>query len=613
MKKISCIFAGLLLTAAVWGQVLWEKKIDVTKNQTEYYRNLGTIPLNRLSQPGRVLVTISASGDAMIGCRLRVFPQQGKPEFYTVFWNRKMKGSVAEYSGVAPVDIDPDLIKRVEIYTYNIGKKGIFQVESLKIAAAGKTDETANPVARDKTYTQFDYKPGFFPIGVYVYFYGKDFVTKTYAAERGMTAEKYVDTIFADLKAHGCNCVYVANLTTDPPFFKFVCETAAKHGLKVFAQGTGALYIRTNKDRVYFDTVTVPAIKKYLHQYNDIPNLVGYTGKEEVVPTSHAMALMKEGRFLAKEQMPKVAAFTLHNNIKSMRLDNGADIPEWFGFDRYRFRLVSNAEGNFVISTPSDMTRLISKEIGEFYSAAAALKRPLIYVGQGYKAYEIQKSDKYSKASGYKEIEPGVWKGFFRYLPKNGMHLQFWIAVSRGCRGYLIYHYQTKELDGTKQKYLYEQCLVDLKGNESWFWKETGECFRDNAWLLPLFSEWCREGTPAASSPTKDVLVNTFILPEYKGRFILPLNTQIATWDQDNPYRTDSDTKLYSDDENLQGFDWSGPRNIVLKLVNEGELRDFQTGAVVKPSEIVLAPGQGKVFFQGSKSDFDAVKKHFGL
>ena len=334
--------------------------------------------------------------------------------------------------------------------------------------------------------------------------------------------------------------------------------------------------------------------------------------KEEVRPAEKEMSLMRQGRKLSKEQMPKIPVFTLHNNITSMRKDNGKDIPEWFGFDRYRFRMVLDAKGKYVISTPSDMTRLISKEIGEFYNAAAALKRPLIYVGQGYKAHEIRKSDKYSKATGYKEIAPGTWKGYFRYMPKNGMHLQFWIAVSRGCRGYLIYHYQTGS-EGNEVGRLYEEDLVDLRGKESWYWKEAGECFKANAWLFPVFSEWCREGKPAASSPTKDVHVNTFILPGYKGRFVLPLNTQIATWDKTNPFRTNANTQLYSDDENLQGFNWSGPRKVVVKLANKGELRDFQTGKVVNPAEIVLPPGQGRVYFQGSKAEFDAVKKHFKL
>ncbi|MBQ9337770.1 MAG: hypothetical protein IJS14_10800 [Lentisphaeria bacterium] len=612
MTKFIMTAAAALVSAAAFGQVLWERKIDPPKDQKEYYFSQGPIDLIKIAPPGQVKVTIVASGDAKVGCRLRVFPQKGKPEFKTIFWNRQLKGDSAEYSGVTDFVIDQMQFRRVEIYTYNIQKKGTFKVEALKVSVPGKKETPeVIPVAEAKTYTEFAFKPGFFPVGVYVYFYGKKGAER-YAAQRNMTVEQYVDTIFADMKEHGCNVVYVANLTTDPPFFKFVCETADKHGLKVFAQGTGELYVRTNKDFKYFETVTVPAIKKYLPQYNDIPNLVGYTSKEEVSPTEKEMKLMKEGRRLSNEMMPKIPVFTLHNNINSMRKDTGADIPEWFGFDRYRFRMVENAKRNYVISTPSDMTRLISKEIGEFYDAAAALKRPLIYVGQGYKAHEIRKSAKYSKATGYKEIEPGVWKGYFRYMPKNGMHLQFWIAVSRGCRGYLIYHYQTSS-EGNEVGRLYEEDLVDLRGKESWYWKEAGECFKANARLLPVFSEWCREGKPAASSPTKDVHVNTFILPGFKGRFILPLNTQIATWDKTNPFRTDENTQLHSNDENLQGFEWSGPRKIELKLANQGELRDLLTGGIADPAEITLPPGQGRVYFQGSQAEFEAVKKHFNL
>ena len=612
MKKVILTLTAALVSAAAFGQVLWEKKIDPPKDQKEYYFGHGAIPLDKITQPGRIKVTVIASGDAKFGCRLRVFPQQGKPEFKTIFWNRQLKGASAEYSGTTTFNIDPDLMKKVEIYTYNPEKKGTFKVEGLKVSVPGKDEvKPAVPAVPDKTYTEFDYKPGFFPVGVYVYFYGKKGAEK-YAARRNMSVEQYVDTIFADMKDHGCNVVYVANLTTNPPFFKFVCETAAKHGLKVIAQGTGELYVRTERDRKYFDKVTAPAIKKFLPQYNDIPNLIAYTSKEEVKPTDKEMELMREGRRLSKQAMPKIPVFTLHNNITSMRKDNGEDIPEWFGFDRYRFRVVQDAKGNFVLSTPSDMTRLISSEIGEFYSAAAARKRPLIYVGQGYKAHEIRKSAKYSKATGYKEVSPGVWKGYFRYMPKNGMHLQFWIAVSRGCRGYLIYHYQTSS-EGNEVGKLYEEDLVGVTGKESWYWKEAGECFKANARLFPVFSEWCREGTTAAVSPTKDVHVNTFVLPGFKGRFILPLNTQLATWDKTNPFRTNADTQLYSDDENLQGFDWSGPRKIVVKPANPGEVRDLLTGEVVDPAEITLPPGQGRVFFQGSQAEFDAVKKHFGL
>lgn len=610
MKKIIGLFM-VAFVAAASGQLLWEKKFESPANQTAYYHNQGAIPLEKITQPGRVQITIVASGDARFGCRLRVTPQIGKAEYKGIFWNKQLKPQSSEFSAVTSFDIDPDLVKKVEVFTYNINKSGTFKVEAIRVSAAKKSNDAVIPVAGDKTYTQFDYKPGFFPVGAYVYFYGKAGAQK-YASHRGITVEQYVDTIFADMKAHGCNTVYVANITTDPPFFKFVCETAAKHGLKVFAQGTAELYVRTNKDRNYFDTVTVPAIKKYLPQYNKIPNLIGYTSKEEVQPKPHDMHLMREGRRLSKEAMPDIPVFTLHNNLTSMRLDNGTDIPDWFGFDRYRFRMVLDAKGKYVISTPSDMTRLISREIGEFYNAAAALKRPLIYVGQGYKAHEIRKSDRYSKATGYKEVAPGTWKGYFRYMPKNGMHLQFWIAVSRGCRGFLIYHYQTGS-EGNEIGKLYEEDLVDLRGKESWYWKEAGECFKANAWLFPVFSEWCREGSPAASSPTKDVHVNTFILPGYKGRFVLPMNTMIATWDKDNPFRTDENTQLYSDDENLQGFVWAGPRTVEVKLKHKGELRDFQTGNVVDPAKITLPPGQGRVFFQGTKAEFDAVRKYFKL
>ena len=607
MKKL---LSSLLTLSAIvcFGDVLWEKKIANPVNQTAYYSNNGAVDLSKLAQPGKIKITVRASGDVKFGCKFRIHPQIGKPEFKTIFWNRQLIAAAKDFSAVSTFDIDHDLIKKVEIYTYNLKKSGNFKIESFKIETAPKTKTIIVPA--EKTYTEFDYDPGFFPLGSYLYFYSKKYAEENYAAPRGLSIEQYVDTAFADMKAHGCNCVYIANLSDDPDFFKFVCKTAAKHGLKVFFQGTRDLYIRTEKDWAYYNKVTVPAIKKYLHLYNDIPNLAGYSGKEEVQPVGDAIAIMKAGRKLGKEQMPKVPVFTLHNNIVAMRQDIEEDIPEWFGFDRYRFRMVMDSKGNYVISTPSDMVRLINREIGEAYNVAASKKRPLIYVGQAYKCYHITKSKRFSKATGYREIEPGVWKGYFRYMPKNGMHLQFWIAVSRGCRGFLLYHYQSLK-NGNNLERRYEENLVDVNGKESWFWKETGDCFKQNAVLLPLFQKWCREGKPAAVSPTADVMVNTFILPGFKGRFVLPLNTLIATWDKTNPYRTNANTQLYSDDENLQGFTWAKERKIKLNLAAKGELRDLLTGKVVNPAEIILPPGQGRVFFQGSKAEFDAVKKHF--
>ena len=604
MRKILFIFA-VLITGALFAETFWEKKITSPVQQNDFYVNQGGFTLEKIKQPQKVCVTVKAAGNAKFGIRLRVYPQQGKPEFKSLIWNAALKPAGTEVSAVSSFELDPDLIKKVEVFTYNINKKGTLKVQSIKVTDAKSVPAAVFPKTGKKTYTQFDYKPGFFPLGVYVYLSGREYVEKTLAPARGMNAEQYFDAIFSDMKAHGCNTVYLANITTDPDFFKFACKKAEAHGLKVFAQGTKELYIRTNRDRKYFDSVTVPAIKKYLHHYNDIPNLAAYTCKEEVQPKPHEFALMKDGRRLSKEQMPKIPVFTLHNNINSMRLDNGKDIPEWFGFDRYRFRTVLNGKGKLVISTPSDMVRLISREIGEFYEEAAARKRPLIYVAQGYIEYKETDDKRLSEATGFKKLPNGKWSGFHRYMPKNGMHLQFWIALSQGCRGFMVFHYQHKKSGDRSSG------LVDLKGKESWFWKEMGDCFNANKPLLPLFMEWCREGNPAAVSPEKDVMVNTFIVPGFKGRFVLPVNTLIANWDKNNPIRTDKNTQLHAGQYNLEGFKWAGPRKISLQLAGKGELRDYLTGKIVEPAAITLPPGQGRVLFQGTEAEYKAMKKHF--
>ena len=98
MKKFMMTLAAALVSAAAFGQVLRERKIDPPKGRKEYYFIRGAVQLDKIPQPGKVKVTVVASGDAKVGCRLRVFQQQGKPEFKTVFWNRQLKGGSAKYS-----------------------------------------------------------------------------------------------------------------------------------------------------------------------------------------------------------------------------------------------------------------------------------------------------------------------------------------------------------------------------------------------------------------------------------------------------------------------------------------------------------------------------------
>ena len=91
----------------------------------------------------------------------------------------------------------------------------------------------------------------------------------------------------------------------------------------------------------------------------------------------------------------------LHNNIKSMEMDNQEPQPDWYGFDRYRFRMVAGSADELVVSTPSDTARLIYREINEFYQFAAERGLPLIFVGQGYKHEDFQR-----KNAGYSSKKP---------------------------------------------------------------------------------------------------------------------------------------------------------------------------------------------------------------
>ena len=96
MKKLMIAAIMMLASVLISGEVFWAKKFDNPKNQQEFYINQGTVPLEKIKQPGRVKITIIASGDTKLGCRLRVVPQIGKKEFKPLFWNRTINSVPTE-------------------------------------------------------------------------------------------------------------------------------------------------------------------------------------------------------------------------------------------------------------------------------------------------------------------------------------------------------------------------------------------------------------------------------------------------------------------------------------------------------------------------------------
>jgi hypothetical protein len=256
------------------------------------------------------------------------------------------------------------------------------------------------------------------------------------------------------------------------------------------------------------------------------------------------------------------------------------------------------------------MVSLLYKEINSVYQFAASRGRPLIYVGQGYKS-EVFNSKTGGSKSGYREISPGVWRGYDRYMPKNGMSLQFYLSVAAGARGFLLYFYQSF-IPGT-EKDARSDALVTPEGKETWFWRETGECLKEAKVFFPLFSSWFREVESHAAADDSQVLTPSFIRPDIKGRFFLPVNTHIANWDKTNPNRPNDDTNLKSDGENIQGFEWVGAKTFKLNLKNLGKLWNVQTGVEVDPAKITLAPGKGAVLFQGDAEELGRIRKELKI
>ena len=615
-RTMLCAFALIGLRALAGDALLWERTWppEAPAELKSYYLNCGTVPLVAFGLPGHLKIHLEVAGTARANVRIRITPQLGEPFAVTALRGCQATPDGVAFDGIAPIEIDPDLHKRVDIYAYNIdheeGKTLLLKAVQASKAPPARLDEQGDV---RPTFSEFDYDPGFFPLGCYLYFYDRARLAE-YAEAYGTTADGYLETAFADMAAHGCNCVFTANIVDDPELFRNVIARAKAHGLKLFSQGTRLLYVRPERGREYYDKTTVPAICETLPQYADLTGVAGYTSKEEAKPVDEDIQMLQDSRALVRRLLPAWPSYTLHNNVNAMRMDDGPVLPDWYGFDRYRFRVVLDAKSNYVISTPSDVVRLLVREIGEMYDLAAARRRPLIYVGQGYKARFRTKNAAYSAATGFREMPDGTRVGWFRYLPQNGISLQFYLALSQGCRGFLLYHYQTlplKEAEVPERRY--EQCLVSPNGEASRFWDEAGECFREAQPYLPLFRKWCREGVSAAAAKEPDFIVSTFILPNCPGRFVLAVNTRIATWDKTNPIRTTAETELHYTPEELAGFQWAASRSARLFLKETGELRDVLTGEVVASAEITIPPGKARVLFQGSADEWAKCRQALSL
>lgn len=470
------------------------------------------------------------------------------------------------------------------------------------------------------TYTRREFTPPRFPLGPYIY--GTPDVMRAQADAAGLTLEQLFEGYAADIAAHGGNTVYYANLTTEPEVFRLAVETAARHGVAVFGQLTGDLYLRPERGLEHYERVTLPTARAIMPRYRDLPNVLGWMGKEEA--TEEQMPLVAQYRGVIRELDPTHAQFTLHNQLAPFRAER-EPLPEWFGFDRYRFRCLK-AHYGLLISTPRDMAIRLRDELGRFYPEAARRGRPLVYVMQGYghenlfttediRAWSGGQRNTLDPWSGFREVEPGVWRGWDRYPPPpGGMSLQSWLAVSEGAQGLLIYHYQRLQTEGDL-RYL---ALVDAQGGETRLWREFAECVAEMKPFLPLFVSWHKEALPRATASDDWVKVSSFIRKFDAERYLVVVNERIATWDEDSPALPRGETELRFDDQGLAGLHEVGPLSFRLTVEGDAPVFDLRTGARLTPAaggsyELTVGPGRGTVFMQGPPATLTAVRAELGL
>lgn len=470
------------------------------------------------------------------------------------------------------------------------------------------------------TFLRREFTPPRFPIGPYIY--GRPDDLRESARQQGLTLEQLFDGYAADVAAHGGNTIYYANLTTDPEVFRLAVQTAGKHGVGVFGQLTADLYLRPERGAEHYEQVTLPTAGKIMPQYRGLPNVLGWMGKEEAAAGD--MPLVAKYRGAIRELDPTHAQFTLHNNLPAFQAES-EPLPEWFGFDRYRFRCLK-AHYGLLISTPRDMAIRLRDELRQFYAEAAQRGRPLVYVMQGYGHENLFTTEDIRKWSGgqresldpwggFREVEPGVWRGWDRYPPPpGGMRLQSWLAVSEGAQGLLIYHYNRLKTEGD----LRYVALVDEQGKETALWREFGECMAEMKPLLPLILSWHKEALPRAAADDDWVRVSSFIRGFEAERYLLVVNERIATWDDGSPALPRGKTELHFDDQGLAGLHPAGPLRCTVAVEGDAPVFDLLSGRRLERAAdgsvaLTVGPGSGVVLMQGPAETLAAVRRELGL
>ena len=471
------------------------------------------------------------------------------------------------------------------------------------------------------TWLRTVFKAPFFPAGPYIY--GGPEAQQARAEKLGMTLDAFFEHLARDVKAHGGNTIYYGNLTIEPDVFRRAVAAARKHGVHVFGQLTRDLYLRPARGREHYEQVTLPTAQRILPQYRELRGVAAWMPKEEAAPSE--IEQLREYRNVVRELDPTHPIFTLHNSLDTFRLDT-KDLPEWLGFDRYRFRCLHGPYG-LLISTPKDMAGRLATDIADFSVEAAERGRPLIYVLQGYghqnvftsediKGWSGGEKDALDPCSGFKRVGPDQWLGWDRYPPpEHGMHLQNWLAVSEGAKGLLIFHYGPRKPRKGTPKHVN---LVKEDGTETRLWREFGECMRDMQPFMPLILSWHREAVARAKTDHPEVVARSFIRRFDAEGFLVVHNRRIATWDKDSPALPRGDTELHFDEHGLAGLRTAGPLTVRLTVGGSDPVWSLRDGVRLDPTdageyELTIGPGRATVLMQGTKAALNAIRTELRL
>lgn len=469
-------------------------------------------------------------------------------------------------------------------------------------------DETSNST------TETGFTPSFFPVGVYIY--GHKATIEALASKRNIDYKQWLDSAFGDLAARNCNSVYLANLSDNPGAFIEAVTIANQKGLSVFAQLTGTMYLRPSLGNDYYETTTLKAAQKIIPQYQGLSGVVAWMPKEE--PTLADMPLLSTYREQVGKLDNKRALFTLHNTIEPFKQDK-QNLPDWFGFDRYRFKSMFGDYG-ILLSTPKDMALRIREELAQFSSIASDKGRPLIFVMQGCATDWMGSKEDLLKttsgvtpsaSTGWQEIEGGKWFGWTKYAPPPfGMRLQCWLGILEGVKGLFVYKYVSEGQEVGKR----EVALVSEDGSPSAQWIEFGETISQIKPLFPLLLRWSKEAGSVLKSENPEVFISSFIDKTTMARYVVVVNARIAEWDQNSPRFLGSTTELKFDINGLQGLRPASDLKANLTIDGNFTLRDYLTGEQLSTTqdnslELTLPPGGGKVLVIQSASSIESPQK----